>query len=179
MKRPLFWIVLLQFCLVSTTAFADRSPNRDHFDNGRYNGFSARDRNWERRDGFRRNRDNDVSVNVFIGAPRNRNYNPGYNSIFNTFGYGVGYSSFGGQYYLNYGVGTVYPSWNSRPSRPVIIERNTYIEVPTQRRGVTTVRSRQSGTSLLRDINGRCFERHIDSDGYETRIELDAAECDF
>lgn len=173
MKKPLFWILLLQFCLFSTTALAD------HDENGRFGGFSSRDRDWDRRQGFRRNRDTDVSVNIIIGAPRARYFDRGYNSIFNTFGYGVGYSSFGGQYYLNHGLGSVYPSWNRRQSRPVIIEHNTYIEVPTERRGVTSYRNRQSGTSLLRDINGRCFERHVDIDGYETRIELDASECNF
>jgi hypothetical protein len=179
MKKQVFWIVLLQVCLFSTTAFADRSGNRDYFDNGRHYGFSARDRDRDRRASFRRDRNSDISVNGIIGAPRTRYYNPGYNSIFNTFGYGVGYSSFGGQYYLNHGLGSVYPSWTTRAGPPLIIERNTYIEVPSRNRSASTVRNRQSGTSLLRDITGRCFERYIDSDGYETRIELDAAECNF
>ena len=179
MKKPLIWMVLLQFCLLSNTVFADRYTNHDRRDNGRHSGFDWHDREWAGRQDFRRNRDTDVSVNIIVGSPRMRYYNPGYNSIFNTFGYGVGYSSFGGQYFLDHGIGPLYPSWNQRPRRPLIIERNTYIELPEERSGITTYRNRPSGTSLLRDINGRCFERHVDGDGYETRIELDAADCNF
>ena len=61
----------------------------------------------------------------------------------------------------------------------VVIEHNTYISQPVERSSVTTYSSRTSGTSLLRDLQGRCFERVIDRNGNEIRTEIDASECDF
>lgn len=36
-----------------------------------------------------------------------------------------------------------------------------------------------SGRRLLRDLEGNCFERNIDEEGNEIRVQLDASECDF
>ena len=36
-----------------------------------------------------------------------------------------------------------------------------------------------SGRRLLRDLEGNCFERNIDQQGNEIRVQLDASECKF
>lgn len=178
MKILLSLSLLVSLGLFSTATLADRRSNRDDDTHG-YSNRGNSSQHWDNRDRrpttYRRERDTDVSVNVIIGA--GRQYNPGYNSIFNTFGYGVGYSSFGGQYFLNQGY--PYSPWSYRNNRPVVIEHNTYIEQPVERSGVTTYRNRPSGTNLLRDLQGHCFERVIDRNGNELRTELDPSECDF
>jgi hypothetical protein len=109
--------------------------------------------------------DRDVSINFIVGPS-----SPGYS-------YRSYPQSQPRTYYLNNGY--PYSDFGYNRSRPqVIIERNTYIEQPTRRSNVITYRNRPA-TSLLRDLNGRCFERYIDSNGYETRTELPASACDF
>lgn len=206
---PSLPILLLSFGLFNTTALADERSNRDHstndydrshYDRSDYNrsnyGSNNRNRGYSnqqfdnrdrRPNSYRRDRDTDVSVNLIVGPGRryysgfnggyDNRYRNGYNSIFNTFSYGVGYSAFGGRYNLNYGY--PYTPRGYRNNSPVVIEHNTYISQPVERSGVTTYRTRQSGTSLLRDLQGRCFERVIDRNGNEIRTELDASECDF
>jgi hypothetical protein len=133
--------------------------------------------------------DRDVSINFIVGPstraysqrtrPQPRTYYPSsaYNNFsYNSFSYGSGYS-ISSQYYLNNAY--PYSTFDYKNQRPqVIIERNTYIEQPTRRANVITYRNRPD-TSLLRDLNGRCFERYIDSNGYETRTELPASACNF
>jgi len=58
----------------------------------------------------------------------------------------------------------------------VVVYQNTYIDA-TPRGPVTT--TLHSGTNLLRDINGRCFERSFDTYGNEIRVELPASACNF
>ncbi len=179
-------ILMLSLGLLSTAALADPRSNRNHDDNDRDRGYSNRgnsnqqfDNRDRRSNRYRRDRDTDVSVNLIIGngGRYNTGFSNRYNSIFNTFGYGVGYSSFGGQYNLNYGY--PYTQMGYRNNRPIVIEHNTYISQPVERSSVTTYSSRTSGTSLLRDLQGRCFERVIDRNGNEIRTEIDASECDF
>lgn len=85
-------------------------------------------------------------------------------------GYGIGYSAFGAPYY-----GYPYSSWYYGPPREVIVEHNTYVEQPSER----VYTSRPNETSLLRDLQGRCYERTYDRNGNELRTELDPAECNF
>ena len=63
----------------------------------------------------------------------------------------------------------------------------TYTRPVTRTREVVYVKNRTSGGStpvasgrrLLRDLEGNCFERNVDEDGNEIRIQLDASECNF
>ncbi|MES2604190.1 MAG: hypothetical protein V4603_04585 [Pseudomonadota bacterium] len=187
MKTLLKLLLIVPFLFAGTLALADNRSNRGH-DNGRHEGWSNRDRgNWDNRANSRRRNNDNVSLNVIVGG--GSRYYPGYNTYnrynnynsFNTFGWGVGYSTFGSSFGSNLYINNSYPySRRYVDRRPIIIERNTYIERPVNRGSVTTYSNRRdSGTSLLRDINGRCFERYVDSRGNETRTELDASECDF
>ena len=36
-----------------------------------------------------------------------------------------------------------------------------------------------SGRRLLRDLEGNCFERNVDEQGNEIRVQLEAEECSF
>lgn len=166
MKTLLKFLLIAPFVLASTLTLADHRSNRGH-DNGRHNGWSQQDRDY--RPDFRGSRSryrdsDDVSVNLIVGS----GYYPRYNSFGSSVGFGVGFNTFG------------YPRPIYRDTRPIIIERNTYIERPVTRGNVITYSNRRdSGTSLLRDLNGRCFERYVDGRGNETRTELDPSECDF
>jgi len=99
---------------------------------------------------------------------------------YTTFGLGIGLGyalsapySYGYPYY-----GYPYSSWYYGPPRDVIVERNTYIEEPSAS-SETRVYSNRQETSLLRDLQGHCYERTYDSNGRELRTELDPKECDF
>lgn len=146
--------------MAANASLADRDGDR-----GRGSSYRGRDRG-------------DVTVNIFGGARNiyrtpNRNINRW--SIHNTWGYGVGYSSFGGNYFLNYGY--PYSPWNYNP--PVVVEKHIHIENSTPRSRARVYSNRPIGTSLLRDLDGRCWERDVDGQGNEMRTELDPSECNF
>lgn len=110
--------------------------------------------------GHHHHRDHDrVSVRVNIGNVipdwRYRDYRRA------TSGLGIAYSTTWG------------PAYN-RGGNTVIVHQNTYVN-PEPR----VIHRSTSSTSLLRDINGRCFERRYDSRGNETRIELPPSSCNF
>jgi len=154
MKTLLSLTLLVSLGLFSTATLADHRSNRDHDSEGerRFSNRGNPTQHWDnsdRRTTYRRDRDNDVSVNLIIGT---------------------GSRPFQGH---------AYSPWSYRNNRPVVIEHNTYIERPAERGGVTTWRNRPIGTSLLRDLQGRCFERVTDRNGNEIRTGLDPSECDF
>lgn len=72
---------------------------------------------------------------------------------------------------------------------PRYYERPIYRSVPvidTYRSGSRNVRVYgtapapvASGRRLLRDLEGNCFERNVDEEGNEVRVQLEASECDF
>jgi hypothetical protein len=148
-------VVLLSFCLASTLAVADHRMDRRG-----------------------RGVDVDVHINPGIGQGHNRSRHN--NSIFNRVTYGVGYTGYGGRYYLNSGLPTTFSmGWNQPYQAPLVIQYNTYIEQPSTNTRLNKRSTRNSGVSLLRDIHGRCFERVVDAHGNETRTQLDAAACNF
>ena len=71
--------------------------------------------------------------------------------------------------------GAPYNTWNRRGGNTVIVHQNTYVNNEPR----VVHRSTRNTSSLLRDVNGRCFERNVDSRGNETRIELPASNCNF
>lgn len=163
MKKLLVTAIAACLMLGSATSFADRDDakrwSQSRHDNGYHRGWDRGDR-WDRRwDNRRRDRDHDhVSINLGFG---------------NSWGYPYTGSYFG------FGVGN-YSSWHNRNRAPVVIyENNTYIERSAPRTTVITRSAPRSGTSMLRDVNGRCFERQYDRNGNETRIEVSPAECNF
>jgi hypothetical protein len=85
---------------------------------------------------------------------------------------------------VNLNFGSVIPDWRYRdyqratwsaPRSTVVVQQNTYIN--SQPRVVSG--STYSTPSLLRDVNGRCYERSYDSRGNEVRIELSPSSCNF
>jgi hypothetical protein len=164
---------ILKLLLIPVLILASSVTLADHRDYNRGN-------NWSRSNhdiGFNRGRVDrgridSWSVGISIGsAPLYRDrygysqYNsPGYPFVFNP--------SLG---FINRSSLPYTRGW--RQERPVIIN-NTYINsTPTRRVIESTVVP--SGTSLLRDRYGRCYERETDGFGNETRRELPATRCDF
>lgn len=178
MKNLLLVTTALAFVIGATELMAD---DRRGFDRGRGN-----DRSWDRgfnppgrsfnNNGNRWSRVNDrsrVSINVNVNNRWRPAYRP-YNN-WNTFGSGIGYSVGFGSW------GSGFSAWSTpapvyRQRQPVVVYQNTYIDATPVSPVTTTLRS---GTSLLRDINGRCFERSFDNGGNEIRVELPASACNF
>lgn len=177
MKKLLVPLVALGLLLGAEMTLADRDDRNDRrgYDrghdrdyrgnNGNGWGHGIQQRRWDNRRDVRRYDDRDLSISLSFGNVTR----PYYGSSFGT-GFGINtWSGFGS-------------SWN-RPARtydnrqPVVIyqNQNTYINRSTP------IVSRPStfGTSLLRDVNGRCYEREFDSRGNETRLELPSAACNF
>lgn len=101
---------------------------------------------------------------------------PRYYAPFN-YGVGIGVGVGVG---LGYGFyGYPYSSWDYYPPRDVVIQHNTYVEPAPQDADVVTYTNRANETSLLKDLQGRCFERSYDSSGRELRKELDPSACNF
>lgn len=125
---------------------------------------------------FRSNgRGHDARVNVIVSPRYVRPYTP-YRvpHVSTMIGFGVGY---GAGWYAT----RPYDRWDAWSTRPVIIERNTIIERRDsfEDEQVTRPYERSDSTRrLLRDLQGRCFERTYEN-GVEERVELDAEECDF
>ena len=63
-----------------------------------------------------------------------------------------------------------YPSRPSRPSRRIV-------SYPTER--VVVRQSLTPGRHLLRDLDGRCWEKRRNDRGEELRVELPAEDCDW
>ncbi|MEY4641918.1 MAG: hypothetical protein RLZZ227_1912 [Pseudomonadota bacterium] len=169
MKKLVAAAAAVLLLLGANLSFADRDGWKDH---GRGRGHDREwrdnDRGWDhhdRDDWHRHDRDRDrVSVSLSFGnawgSPfyRDRSWN----------GVGVGYDRFD-----SWGYDRRY-----RNNRPVVVyQNNTYI-APAPRTRVIT-RSNPAGTSLLRDIDGRCFERETDRNGNERRMELPSSACNF
>lgn len=142
---------------------------RDRHDKGRGLAWGRRDRDEHHWDDRHHDHDRDqVAVNLSFGNV----WRPGYRDFdsFNTFG--LGYSTFNTW-------GTPYDSWAYNKRRPLVVYQNTYIDSPAPSTRVLSTSRPRSGTSLLRDLNGRCFERETDRYGNETRTELPASACNF
>ena len=187
MKRYFTLTVLATLILGSSLALADgRDNNRG---NGSYNRNADRhhfDRRIDNRQGARFN-------NGYNSRFNNRSSNWSVNLNLNSGWPAYSRGGFGSSYYTAYpyrfgsyttigGLGIV----STRNRNPVIVEHNTYINnsrpvyaEPYRESEVYTRRSPGAGTSLLKDLNGRCFERSHDALGNETRIELPATACDF
>lgn len=183
--RTLISLGALAMALTSTTVWADRDRGRAV--------------------GHRRHDHDNVSINVNVGRSyygdrsgfrnghrdgyRDYNYRDyGYRDYrpSTVWNYGLGFgtfgSSFGSQFFIN-SWNAPYSRWNSYDRyydrRPVVVEKNIYIEHSTPANRVTTRSISTSTTSLFRDRYGRCYERERDSFGNETRIELDPSQCNF
>jgi hypothetical protein len=77
-----------------------------------------------------------------------------------------------------------YPRYSSRNTETVVY-RNApttrtreivYVDRPQTRSAAAPV---ASGRRLLRDLEGNCFERVVDQQGDEIRVQLEAQECNY
>jgi hypothetical protein len=158
----------LVLLLGAQTSFADHNDRWDRHD--RHDRYDRHDngRGWGRHDRRDRHDHDHVSVSLSFGTVFG---GAGYND-WRYRDYRRATSGFGVPYTTAWGA----PGWGYN-NRPVIVHQNTYVNTAPRTRVVT--RPGRNSTSLFRDINGRCFERYIDSRGNETRTELSASECNF
>jgi hypothetical protein len=77
-----------------------------------------------------------------------------------------------------------YPRYPSRNVETVVYRdtpatRTREIVYVDQTQTRSTPTAVASGRRLLRDLEGNCFERIVDEQGDEIRIQLEAQECSF
>lgn len=175
LKRILLSLSIVGALVLSQAASADSRDHRRGYGQHKY-GNSYRS-------GYRGNR----RVNAYHYGTRHRDYNRRYRSGFNL-SYGNYYSRHRGYDSGSFVGGLVlgslfsYPRYSSRNVETVV-----YRNAPaTQTREIVYVDREQrsaapvaSGRRLLRDLEGNCFERVVDEQGDEIRIQLEPQECNF
>jgi hypothetical protein len=198
LKKVLLSLSIIGALVVSQATWADNRNNRRG-----YGAYSSGQHNY--RNSYRGNR----GVNSYhfgsSGRNTNRNYNRNhyrnYNSSYNRNygrGYGSGFNfSYGNYYSRHRGYdsdsflgGLVLGSlFNSPRHSSRNVETVVYRNAPTtSTREIVYVDQGQtrssaapvaSGRRLLRDLEGNCFERIVDEQGDEIRVQLEAQECNF
>jgi hypothetical protein len=173
MKILLIPLVALGLLLGADASFGDdrdryddrRGFDRDYRNNGNSWGRREVQRRWDSRRDVRRYNDRDVKISLSFGNTVRSYYRPptfGYN----TFGFST-FNSFGSSWRAPHIYGN---------RQPVVIYQNNYIE----RSAPVIISSRPlANGSMLRDVQGRCYERRYDSYGNETRLELPSSACNF
>ncbi len=182
-KKVLLGLSIIGALVVSQAASAD---NRNHRRGYGDSGFSQHSNRY--RNNYRGNR----RVNSYHYGSRNRNYgnyNRRYGSGFN-FSYG-NYSSRHRRYDSGSFLGGLvlgslfsYPRHTTRNVETVVYRnapttRTREIVYVDQSESRTTPAAVASGRRLLRDLEGNCFERIVDEQGDEIRVQLEAQECNF
>lgn len=178
-KRTFLLGSLVAALILSQAASADNRGNRRGFDNHRY-------------DNHYRSYNRYSSRNYYPSRYYPTRYNPYHYSNRRSSGINIWYgdrysrrgSSDAGVFVGGMVLGSLltYPRYSPPP-----VERVIYRSEPiVQTREVVVVNktssARQpvaSGRRLLRDLEGNCFERVIDDEGNEIRVQLDAEECSF
>ena len=140
--------------------------------------------------------------NNYRGNRRTNSYHYGssgrhYNKNYST-GYGNGFTVSHGNYYSRhrgYDSGSFFGGlvlgslFNFSRRSSGYVETVAYRNVPTistraivyvdQAQARSTATAVASGRRLLRDLEGNCFERIVDDQGNEIRVQLEAQECNF
>ncbi len=185
LKRILLSLSVIGALIVSQAASADRGSNRRGYND---HGYAQHNYGNRYRNNFRANR----HVNPYHYGARDRihrNYNRRYQGGFN-FSYGNFYPHHrrhnSGSFVDGLFLGSLfnYPRYSTRNVETVV-----YRNVPATRTRETVyvdglkIRSTAapvaSGRRLLRDLEGNCFERIVDQQGDEIRVQLEAQECNF
>jgi len=185
LKRVLLSLSIIGALVVSQVASADSRRDRRG-----YNDHSYGQHNYGSR--YRNNARSHRRANSYHYGQHDRHYrntNRRYSSGFN-FSYGNYYSRHRGYDSGSFLGGLVLGSLFSAPrysSRNV--ETVVYRNAPTTRtreiiyvdqtRTRSTAAPIASGRRLLRDLEGNCFERIVDEQGNEIRVQLEAQECNF
>ncbi|MDT8398422.1 MAG: hypothetical protein RQ899_07385 [Pseudomonadales bacterium] len=92
-----------------------------------------------------------------------------------------GYGSYG---YGTRGIYNTYNTYNNYDSSSSYAPRPGTVIYGTARHNPASVSYRTPSepvpqVSLLKDIEGRCYQRHTDAQGKEIQVEIDPSECDF
>jgi len=192
LETPTKLAILLVFTIASTAVLADsrfsprydgysgntgnkwsnnshNNPYNSPYNNSRYNRFSNRDR-WNYSPNYAGNRFNSAwNIRAPYGSRitwNSRNFRRDNWSV----NLNLGNSWYGNS--ITYGIG----------SRP-FSSHTTHTRVIVREPSVVVVREPaqiiQKGRSLLRDLEGNCFERSTDDLGNEIRIQIPGSECNF
>lgn len=182
LKKIVLSLSIIGALVISQAASADSRNHRRGF--GDY-GYSQHGYGNRYRGGYRGNR----RVNSYHYGTRHRNYDRRYRNGFN-FSYGNYYPRHRRYDSGSFVGGLVLGSLFSYPRYPTRnVETVVYRDVPaTRTREIVYVDRNQtrssaapvaSGRRLLRDLEGNCFERIVDEQGDEIRVQLEAQECNF
>lgn len=185
LKSVLLSLSIIGALVVSQAASADSRNNRRGYSDHSYGQHNYGNK-------YRNNHRGNHRVNSYHYGSRDRNYrnhNRRYSSGFN-FSYGNHYSRHRGYDSGSFVGGLVLGSLFSYPRQSSrTVETVVYRDAPTTRaREIVYVDRPPTGNSaaavasgrrLLRDLEGNCFERVVDDQGDEIRIQLEAEECNF
>lgn len=179
LKRVLLSLSIIGALIISQAASADNRNHRRGYSDYGHNSY----RN-NYRSSYRYNYRNNRRVNAYHYPSRDRRYRSGFNISY-------------GNYYPRYRrhdansfvgglvLGSLfsYPRYSSRSYNTVV-----YRDAPVTRTREIVYVDRSpsvnatpvaSGRRLLRDLEGNCFERIVDEQGDEIRVQLEAEECNF
>jgi hypothetical protein len=190
LKNVLLSLSIIGALVISQAAWAENRNNRrgyGAYNSGQHN-YSNRYRN-NYRNNYRGNR----RTNSYHYGSSGRHYNKNYST-----GYGNGFTVSHGNYYSRhrgYDSGSFFGGlvlgslFNFSRRSSGYVETVAYRNVPTiSTREIVYVDQAQtrsaaapvaSGRRLLRDLEGNCFERIVDKQGDEIRVQLEAQECNF
>ena len=169
MKKLLLSISVIAALILSQAAWADGRHNRRGYNSWGYNSYYGYNRYDNRR------------YNSYHYGYRGRGYSNYYNNRY----YGRRHHYDSGSFIGGLVLGSLfsYPRYSSRRydtvtyrSAPVIRTREVVTVINSSPSNTAAV---ASGRRLLRDLEGNCFERVVDEEGNEIRIQLDASECSF
>lgn len=167
MKKILLSSSVILALLVSQLAFADSRHHRRSYGHGHSNSYSY---------GYNRHQSNWVNSYHYGSSSRRHGYSYGYRYDDHHSGHHYDSGSFFGGLVL--GSILSYPARKPQTivyaSPPVV--RTQEVVTVTQTRPTTTI---TTGRSLLIDLQGNCFERNVDENGNEIRVQLDPSECSF
>jgi hypothetical protein len=186
LKRVLLSLSIIGALIISQATWADNRNNRRG-----YGTYSSDYYNYG--DSYRNNYRGNRRANSYhygsSGRIHSRKYGRGYSSDFNFF-YGHYYSRHRGYDSVSFLGGLVLGSLlnssrhSSRNVETVVYRspstistRDIVYDDRAQTRSAAAPVA--SGRRLLRDLEGNCFERIVDKQGDEIRVQLEAQECNF
>lgn len=208
MKKFLLTLSLIGVCVASQTAAADSRHNRHGYSYYPGHSYSSNHRRHNGYDYYRRSNNSyhygrrDRRRNHVGFSFGSRGYYSSYSSYYgrNSYRYSPPYyygsrhrygssdvGSFVGGMVLgsilnsaitprdNY-VERVSPAYRSYPAAQEVVYVN---EASSKSRTYSTNKPRLSGRKLIKDRDGNCFERIVNEEGDEVRVQLEAEECAY
>ena len=186
LKNFLLSLSIIGTLVMSQTAWADNRNNRRG-----YGAYSPGQHNYSNR--YRNDYRGNRRANSYHYGSSGRRYNKNYST-----GYGSGFTVSHGNYYSRhrgYDSGSFFGGlvlgslFNFSRRSSGYAQTVAYRNVPTistreivyvdQAQARSTATAVASGRRLLRDLQGNCFERIVDKQGDEIRVQLEAQECNF